>query len=141
MRGKEMKKRNVFCLILCIVLLLGMALLPSFADEPAESSPAGETTSAEEEKSAFSEPTGILGFFNGVLQLTEGGGLVTRIFGTEMKATVNGEEAVARNYEPVSYWLTYVLVAVLAYVLGSINFGIVFADIKFERNTCITHSS
>ena len=130
-----MKKRSQRSISLLLALfLLFILVLPAAADgetgetgetavEQTENT-SGETTGAEPEEPPEA-PTGFLGFVNTLIALREGGGLVTRAFGTETDAKFGEISGAVRDVPIVLYILTLLLCAVFAYVLGSVNFGVI----------------
>ena len=107
--------------LLCIFGALGLETFGEETGTAAETETAAEgETSAEPQE----ELTGIKKFFNGFLSLYENGGIVTEVLGSTETQVVDGRVLTVKTPPTVLYYLTYLLMAVFAYVLGSINFGV-----------------
>ena len=130
---KNNKTKRILLFLLSI-LLLSALVLHGFADSTPGAS--GETTvgqtgstggepTASETADEPETPTGFLGFINTLIALREGGGLVTRVFGTEIDAKFGEITGKVRDVPIALYILTILLCVIFAYVLGSVNFGII----------------
>ena len=134
-----MKKTRLPLLFLSLLLLLCSTAMLSYADAEEETALPQETVSRElasgEASSEGQEdpeaPKGFLGAVNTYLSLCEGGGLVTRTFGTYIPAKY-GEHTGKVLDVPVGYYvMTILLCGVFSYVLGSVNFGIIVTKKMF----------
>ncbi|MBQ7846728.1 MAG: glycerol-3-phosphate 1-O-acyltransferase PlsY [Clostridia bacterium] len=139
-----MKRKSIAALFLVLVLILGLSL-GSFAqtsqetsgavsDESAAVSPEEESASqtSKEEPIRQPEPTGIGKIVNGYISLCEKGGLVTKAFGTWTESVAKGTDGklyyvTTPTLPPVMYPVTLVICFVAAYLMGSINFGVIIS--------------
>lgn len=129
-------------MFLTLVLVLGLSLgsyAQTSSEQPSAVTSESVAVSSEEESSSQKlkeeairqpEPTGIAKVINGYISLCEKGGLVTKAFGTWTESIVKGTDGklyyvTTPTLPPVMYPVTVALCFVAAYLLGSINFGVI----------------
>lgn len=125
-----MIKKRIPAFLCC--LLLFMTLLSSFAsyaeenETPQTEMQTSEVTAEEaEEAEEAKELTGFKKFVNDFITARENGGIVTTIFGTRETVTFeNGTTGTVYTRPDPYFGLTYLLMAVFSYVVGSVNFGV-----------------
>jgi glycerol-3-phosphate acyltransferase PlsY len=138
-----MKRKSILVLLLLPVLILALSI-GSFAAAPSpesgdgahESSTAAEKDFSEmtdEEKAEIAvrreKATGFWALVNGYISLCEEGGVVTLALGQWSEAYVVENDVLyvkdTADPHPVMFPVTLALCAVLSYVVGSVNFGVV----------------
>lgn len=116
--------KRILVLTAVLLCIFGMLGLEAFGEETGtdrktESSVEGKNSSEPQE-----ELTGFKKLFNGFLSLYENGGIVTEVLGSTEERVVDGRLLIVKTPPTVLYYLTYLLMAAFAYVVGSINFGV-----------------
>ena len=127
---------------LAILLLFSLAGLYAYAEGDSPETGAESTEAAEAalpDGQFYTEENGG-GFFNKILYWREAGGLVNDVFGEKHEGTVNGHAAFGVSVAWAPYILTYVLMIVVSYVIGSLNFGVIVSK-KLYKEDVRSHGS
>lgn len=119
--------KRILILTVALLCIFGALGLETFGEEPGTAAETETTAEGETSAEPQEELTGIKKFFNGFLSLYENGGIVTEVLGSTETQVVDGRVLTVKTPPTVLYYLTYLLMAVFAYVLGSINFGVLIS--------------
>ena len=126
---KKLRSVKIFALLLIAAAMLSFMTTAAFA----ESSQTPQTS--EEPAGEFKTEREDQGFFNTIIFWRENGGVVTDVFGEKTPGVRSDGKAVTGLSIPwAQYWMTFLLMAIVSYVVGSINFGVLVSKGLYKED-------